>query len=100
MNATREEAPGALWTGIGCMILTAIIVFVFGMAVIDARQEAASLQMGVYDNSSTSEWFNPAWSHTHLDIDRVLREQWVIGNRMYRTKDLMGQRIAYGMASD
>ena len=36
MNATREEARAALWTGIGCMVLSAVIVFVFGMMVIDA----------------------------------------------------------------
>ncbi len=36
MNATRAEARGALWTGIGCLVLTAIIVFVFGLMVIDA----------------------------------------------------------------
>jgi hypothetical protein len=28
------ESRGALWTGIGCFVLSAIIVFVFGLMVI------------------------------------------------------------------
>jgi hypothetical protein len=32
----REEARGALWTGIGCMVLSAVIVFGFLMMVIQA----------------------------------------------------------------
>ena len=31
----RSEAPGALWTGIGCFILTAAIVFGFGLMIIE-----------------------------------------------------------------
>ena len=31
----REEARGALWTGIGCMILAFVIVFGFGLMIIE-----------------------------------------------------------------
>ncbi len=35
MNATSEEARAALWTGIGWLVLTAVIVFGFFMMVIE-----------------------------------------------------------------
>ena len=40
-----------------------------------------------------NSWFNPSYSQSYSDIDRVMRDQWQIGNRIYRTKDLMGRRI-------
>jgi hypothetical protein len=36
MRPSREEPRGALWTGIGCLLLAAAIVFGFGLMVIDA----------------------------------------------------------------
>jgi hypothetical protein len=40
-----------------------------------------------------NSWFNPSYSQSYSDIDRVMRDQWQIGDRIYRTKDLMGRRI-------
>ncbi len=35
IRKTRLEARASLWTGIGCFLLSAVIIFVFAMMVIE-----------------------------------------------------------------
>lgn len=76
---------GGLGTGIA--LLFAIMFLIFIQPQWRAVVKTTSVSI-MFDD----DWFNPRWTHDMASAIRA-EPQWLVGDRIYSTRDLMGRRI-------
>jgi hypothetical protein len=84
-----------MWTG--CTLVTAAVV----LSLLELKPWRAheidlsdySFSWNIEKSRAPDGWWNPRYTNSVEEARQAWEDRWQIGNRTYRTSDLMGRRI-------
>jgi hypothetical protein len=95
----RANVVANIFVAIACMLFTVASVLA-ALELKPWRVQGAShccetIELPwTFDTPKTPDgWWNPGYTKSMEGSRRAWEDRWQIGNRVYRTKDLMGRRI-------